>query len=382
MRLTDEHQALRKSVRAVVDEEINPYVEDWEAAGGFPAHELFPRLAKIGLLGLEHPPENGGEGADHSFTMVACEELGRIKAAGVSMAINVQANMATPSLAQYGTPELRSRYLAPAIAGTMVAAIGVTEPDTGSDVSALRTRAVRDGDEWVVTGRKLYITNGAQADWVCLLARTSDEGGYRGMSQIVVPTDTPGFAVPRKLRKLGNHSSDTAELVLDDVRVPVANTIGAIGRGFQQQMEQFVMERMAAAYSIVGQCEEALRQTREYVQARTTFGKTLGSRQYVAFRLTELATQLDLLRSHNHATCEAYMAGEDVMRMASVAKLAAGRLAREVADVCLQFHGGIGYMEETWTSRFFRDARLASIGGGADEVMLQVVARMDGFPAD
>jgi citronellyl-CoA dehydrogenase len=379
MRLSDDHEALRESVRAVVRNDINPHVDAWEAAGGFPAHELFPRLAEIGLLGLEHPVENGGEGADHSFTMVACEELGRIEAAGVAMAVNVQANMATPSLATHGTPELRERFLAPAIAGTAVAAIAVTEPDAGSDVAGLRTRAGRDGDDWVITGRKLYITNGVQADWVCLLARTSDEGGYRGMSQIVVPTDTPGFSVSRKLDKLGNRSSDTAELVLDEVRVPVDFTIGDVGRGFQQQMEQFVIERMSAAYSIVGQCETALVRTREYLQQRTAFGRPLASLQYPAYRLTELAAQVDLLRSHNHATCEAYLAGEDVTRLATVGKLTAGRLLREVADMCLQFHGGIGYMEETWTARFFRDARLASIGGGADEVMLQVLARLDGF---
>jgi citronellyl-CoA dehydrogenase len=380
MRLTDDHRALRDTIHAVVDEEVNPYVDEWERAGRFPAHELFPRLGSLGLLGLEFAPEDGGGGADHSFTMVACEALGRIDASGVAMAINVQSHMATPSLARYGSPELREQYLRPAIAGTAVAAIAVTEPDTGSDVARLRTRAVRDGDDWVISGRKLFITNGAQADWVCLLARTSDEGGYRGMSQVVVPTTAAGFSVPRTLDKLGNRSSDTAELVLDEVRVPVRHTIGDIGRGFQQQMEQFVVERMAAAYTIVGQCERALERTRTYLHERSTFGASLASRQYVAFRVTELAAQLELLRSHNHRTCEAHLAGEDVTRLVSIAKLAAGRLAREVADVCLQFHGGMGYMEETWTSRFFRDARLASVGGGADEVMLQVIARLDGLP--
>ena len=381
MRFTDEHAAFRDSVRGVIEREINPHVDEWEKAGIFPAHELFPKLARTGLLGLEYEPEHGGEGADHSFTMIACEELGRIPAGGVGMAINVQANMATPSLAKYGTDAQKREFLAPAIAGTAVAAIGVTEPDTGSDVSALRTRAVRDGDDWVINGRKLYITNGTQADWICLLARTSDEGGYRGMSQIIVPTASDGFSVSRKLDKLGNRSSDTAELVFDDVRVPIANTIGVEGRGFQQQMEQFEIERMSAAYSVVGQCELALARTREYLHERTTFGKTLASKQYVAFRLTELAAQLDLLRHHNHATCEALIAGDDITRMAAVAKLVAGRLIRETADLCLQYYGGLGYMEETWTARFFRDARLASIGGGADEVMLQVLARLDGFPA-
>ncbi|MEO6790156.1 MAG: acyl-CoA dehydrogenase family protein [Ornithinibacter sp.] len=379
MRFTDDHDALRKTVRTLVDTRINPHVDEWERAGEFPAHDLFPLLGAAGLLGLEYSPADGGEGADHSFTLVACEELGRIDASGIAMAINVQANMATPSLARHGSAELRQSYLAPAIAGTAVAAIGVTEPDAGSDVAGLRTKAVRDGDDWVITGRKLYITNGVQADWVCLLARTSGEGGYRGMSQIIVPTDLPGFSVSRKLDKLGNRSSDTAELALDEVRVPVGNTIGEVGRGFQQQMEQFTIERMVAAYSIVGQCEVALERTREYLRQRSAFGSPLASKQYIAFRLTELAAQLELLRSHNHRTCEAHLAGEDVTRLVAIAKLVSGRLVREVADLCLQFHGGIGYMEETWTARFFRDARLASIGGGADEVMLQTLARLDGL---
>lgn len=380
MRFSDEHEAFRRSVREVVRREIDPYVDQWEAEGMFPAHELFPKLAEVGLLGLEYDPEYGGEGADHSYAMIAAEELGRAHAAGVSMAINVQAMMATPSLARHGTPEQCRRFLAPAIAGEAVTAIAVTEPDTGSDVSAVRTRAVKDGDDWVINGRKLYITNGIQADWVCLLARTSDEGGHHGMSQIIVPTSTPGFSAARKLDKLGNRCSDTAELVLEDVRVPVANTIGTEGRGFHQQMEQFVVERMAVAYGVVGGVELALERTRAYMHERQIFGKPLATRQYAAFRLSELAAQLDLLRHHNHAACEAIMAGEDVVRHATVAKLVAGRLARETADVCIQLHGGMGYMEETWTARHLRDARLASIGGGADEVMLQVLSRLDGLP--
>ncbi|MFG1606425.1 acyl-CoA dehydrogenase family protein [Actinoplanes sp. NPDC049265] len=381
MRLNEDHRALRETVRRFVDEEINPHVDGWEAAGLVPLHDLLPKAAKLGLLGLEYDPAYGGEGADHSFQLVAAEEYGRVHASGVGMAIGVQAMMATPSLHDLGTPELKKRYLTPAIAGTAVVSIAVTEPDTGSDVSRLRTRAVRDGDHWVITGRKVYITNGTQADWVCLLARTSDEGGYRGMSQIVVPTDTPGFSVARTFDKLGNRCSDTAELVLDEVRVPVTNTIGAEGRGFQQQMRQFVTERMFAAYTTVGACQYALDRTREFVRDRTVFGTRLAERQYVTFRLTELQAEVDLLRSHNLQTCEALMAGEDITRMATVAKLKAGRLVREVADWCLQFHGGMGYLEDTWTARFLRDTRLTAIGAGADEVMLQVLARLDGLPA-
>ena len=376
---SEEHQAFRATVRDVVEREIAPYVDEWERAGTFPAHELFGKLGALGMLGLEYDPAYGGQGADHLYSVVLCEELSRSGCGGVPMAIGVQTMMATPSLAMFGTHELKQRYLTPAIAGTAVASIAVTEADAGSDVSAIRTRAVRDGDEWVINGSKLYITNGTQADWLCLLARTSDDGGYRGMSQIIVPTDSPGFAVSRKLDKLGQRSSDTAELSFTDMRVPVANTIGEPGRGFQQQMVQFVVERMFAAYGAVGGMQRALDRTRDYLKQRTTFGQPLMANQYLAFRLTELSAQVDLLRQYNYATAASYMRGEDPTRFATIAKLTAGRLSREVADACLQFHGGIGYIEDTWTARYFRDSRLTSIGGGADEVMLQVLARMDGF---
>ncbi|MFB7755637.1 acyl-CoA dehydrogenase family protein [Streptomyces sp. NPDC056121] len=381
MQFTDEHHAFRRTVRAFVEAEIQPHMDEWEAAGMFPAHELFPKLAKIGLLGLEYDPAYGGEGADHTFTVIAGEELGRINGNGVPMGISVQTNMATPALARFGTHELKEKYLAPAIAGEYVTSIAITEPDTGSDVARVRTRAERVGDDWVINGSKLYITNGAQADWLCLLARTSGEGGYRGMSQIVVPTDTRGVTVSRKLDKLGNRSSDTAELVFENVRVPVSNTIGEVGRGFQQQMQQFQHERMIAAYMTVGSVGHALERTRDYLKQRTTFGKPLIENQWIQFKLAELAAELDLLRHYNYACAEAYMRGEDTSRYATVAKLTSGRLARRTADVCMQFHGGVGYMEETWTARYFRDARLRSIGGGAEEIMLQVLARAEGFHA-
>ena len=344
MQFTAEHEALRASVRDLVEREINPHVDEWERAGRFPAHELFPVLAKIGLLGLEYDPAYGGEGADHSFTVVAGEELGRIDCGGVPMGIAVQMAMATPSLHRYGRHELKERYLVPAIRGEMVCSIAVTEPEAGSDVAALHTRAERDGSNWVINGSKLFITNGAQADWVCLLARTSGEGGYRGMSQIVVETDRPGFRVSRTLDKLGNRSSDTAELSFEDVRVPVSNTIGQIGRGFQQQMEQFQAERMIAAYLQVGAMQKALDRTREYLARRRVFGRPLLANDHVAYRLAELSAQLDLVRHYNYACADAYLRGEDTTRFATVAKLAVGRLAREIADTCLQFHGGTGYM--------------------------------------
>src|SRR5205823_10431959 len=281
------------------------------------------RLGEAGLLGLEYDPEFGGQGADLSYTVILGEELGRAGCNGVPMAISVQTDMATPSLHRFGTAELKRRYLVPACRGEMVASIAVTEPDAGSDVASIRTRAVRDGDEWVVNGTKLYITNGTQADWLCLLVRTSDEGGARGMTQLVFPTDTPGFSVSRKLHKLGNWSSDTAELSFVDCRVPVANTIGETGRGFQQQMQQFQNERMIAAYIAVGAMERAIERTASYLRERQAFGAPLLDNQYVQFTLAELVSELDLLRHYNYACAEAYLRGEDTTRFATIAKLTA-----------------------------------------------------------
>jgi citronellyl-CoA dehydrogenase len=377
MQWTAEHEMFRKTVRGVIEREIEPYVDEWEAAAIFPAHELFPKLGEAGLLGIEYDPAYGGQGADHSYTVILGEELGRIGCGGIPMAISVQTGMSTPSLHRFGSEELKQKYLVPAIKGDVVTSIAVTEPDAGSDVASIRTRAVRDGDEWVINGTKLYITNGTQADWLCLLARTSDEGGYRGMSQIVVPTDTPGFSVSRKLNKMGNWSSDTAELSFVDMRVPVSNTIGEIGRGFQQQMVQFQDERMIGTYTGMGAMGVALERTKEYLRERMVFGERLIDQQYIQFTLAELAAELDMLKHYCYACAEAYIRGEDTTRFATIAKLKAGKLARRIADTCIQYHGGIGYMEETWTARYFRDSRLLSIGGGADEVMLKVLAKMD-----
>lgn len=379
MLFTPEHEQFRKSVRQLVEEEINPHVEEWEAAEIFPAHELFPKVAAIGGFGLEYDTEYGGGGADHSWTVVLAEELGRCDAGGIPMAIAVQAGMATPALARYGSDELKREYLAPTLAGELVCSIGVSEPGAGSDVAGITTRAVRDGDDWVINGRKMWITNGTQADWVCLLARTSDEGGYHGMSLILVPTDTPGFSVGRKLKKMGNNSSDTAELVMDDVRVPVRHTIGEEGRGFQMQMSQFQDERMWIVYMAVTGARRALDRTKEYLQMREAFGKPLMANQYIQYTLAELVAEVDILHGFAHYAAEKYVNGEDITREATVAKLQSGRLSRKVADACVQFHGGMGYAEELWVARYFRDCRLGSIGGGADEVMLRVITMLEGM---
>jgi citronellyl-CoA dehydrogenase len=379
---TDEHQIFRKTLRDLFEREIEPHVDNWEAARTFPAHELFPKLGAVGLLGLEYETAYGGMGADHSFTVVAGEEMGRISCGGIPMAMAVQMSMATPALARYGSDELKAKYLAPSIRGELVASIAVTEPDAGSDVAGIRTRAVRDGDEWVINGAKLYITTGTQSDWLCLLARTSDEPGYRGMSLIVVPTAIDGVVVSRKLEKLGMWSSDTAELSFSDVRVPVSNTIGEIGRGFQQQMVQFQAERLITMYKQVGAIEQALARTRAYLVERQAFGQPLMANQHLQFALAELSARHDMLKHYARAAADAVLRGEDATRFATIGKLMGSRLQREVADAAVQFHGGIGYMAEHWASRFYRDTRLDSIGAGADEVMLRILARMDGYSVE
>jgi citronellyl-CoA dehydrogenase len=379
---TDEHQIFRKTLRDLFEREIEPHIDAWEAARTFPAHELFPKLGAVGLLGLEYEEAYGGMGADHSFTMIAGEEMGRINCGGVPMAMAVQMAMATPALAHYGSAELKERYLTPSVRGELVASIAVTEPDAGSDVAGIRTRAIRDGDEWVINGSKLYITNGTQADWLCLLARTSEDAGYRGMSLIVVPTSLDGVVVSRKLEKLGMWSSDTAELSFTDVRVPVSNTIGEIGRGFQQQMVQFQAERLITMYKQVGAIEQALQRTKAYLGERQAFGKPLLANQHLQFALAELSARHDMLKHYARAAADAVQRGEDATRFATIGKLMGSRLQREVADTAMQFHGGIAYMAEHWASRFYRDTRLDSIGAGADEVMLRVLARMDGYAVE
>jgi citronellyl-CoA dehydrogenase len=260
-----------------------------------------------------------------------------------------------------------------------VCSVAVSEPGAGSDVAGITTRARRDGDDWVINGRKMWITNGTQADWICLLARTSDEGGYQGMSLIIVPTTTPGFSVGRKINKMGNHSSDTAELVFDDVRVPVSNTIGDIGQGFQMQMAQFQDERLVGAYMAASGARRALERTKEYLQIREAFGKPLLANQYLQYTLADLVADVEMLQGFLHNAAERYVNGENVTREATIGKLKAGQISRKVADTCVQYHGGMGYAEEMWPARYFRDSRLASIGGGADEVMMRILAMLDGM---
>ncbi|UCG40387.1 MAG: acyl-CoA dehydrogenase family protein [Acidimicrobiia bacterium] len=377
---TDEHLAFRAMVREFVEKEINPHVDQWERDEEMPLHEVFGKMGDLGMFGLEMDPAYGGQGADHLFTLVLAEEMGRADHGSIGMAVGVQVDMATPSLAQYGSHELKEQYLAPALRGEMVTSIAVTEPDAGSDVAALRTNAVKDGEEWVINGSKIYITNSLQADWLCLLARTSDEGGHRGMSQIIVPTDVNGFEAT-KLDKLGMRASDTGILTFTDVRVPVSNTIGEEGRGFQQQMEQFVLERVWANYSSVSGMQLALERTAEYLKQRVVRGKPLMANDFIRFKLAELASEVEALNQVNHGTARTILEGGDPTRLATIGKIKSGNVGREIAYWCLQFHGGSGYMEDNWTARFLRDNRVAPIGGGSTETMLEYLSRLDGFTA-
>jgi len=376
---TAEHQAFRQSLRKFIEQEINPHVDEWEKAEIFPAHELFKKMGDLGFLGVSFPEEYGGQGLDYWYNVVLCEELSGIHCGGIPMAIAVQSDMSTPALNDFGSHELKKKFLEPALKGEFVTSIAVTEPGSGSDVASIKTRAESDGDEYVINGSKLYITNGTQADWICLLARTEPGNSYRGMSLIIVETNRPGFIVSRKLEKMGNHSSDTAELAFDNVRVPKSNRIGDEGNGFIYQMLQFQKERLVSAIMAYRGAERCIQMTINYCRERHTFGRPLIDNQWIHFKLSELITEVEHLRQMCHHCVRKLIAGEDFTREASMAKLKAGRLVRETADTCMQFHGGMGYMEEYPMARYYRDSRLLSIGGGADEVMLGIIAKYEGI---
>lgn len=379
MRFTDEHQELRRTVSRFIEEEINPHIDDWEEDGIFPGRELFKKMGDLGLLGISKPAEYGGLGLDYSYEMVFCEELGAVRAGGVPMAIGVQTNMATPALARYGSDALRREFLAPAIAGDMICSIAVSEPHAGSDVAAIKTRAIKDGGDYVINGTKMWITNSTQADFLCLLANTEGDHPHKNKSLIIIPTDTPGISFSERLNKLGMRCSDTAQIFLDDVRVPQRHLIGAEGSGFSMQMWQFQEERLAAAMQTVKGLEMCIQETITYCRDRKIFGGTVLDNQVVQYRLAELQTEVEALRALLYQATETYVAGGDVTMLATMAKLKAGRLGREVSDACLQYWGGMGFMWDNIVSRLYRDFRLGSIGGGSDETMLRILSRMMGM---
>jgi len=379
MKFTQEHEELKRTVERCVANEINPHVEEWEEAGIFPAHEVFKKLGDLGLLGLTKPEAYGGAALDYSYSVVMAEALGHARCGGVPMAIGVQTDMATPALARFGSDELRQEFLAPAIAGDSVACVGVSEPGAGSDVAAIRTTARKDGGDYVINGGKMWITSGTQADWMCCLANTSEGSPHKNKSLIILPMRTRGITVERKIRKIGMHASDTALIHFDDVRVPQRHLIGQEGLGFVYQMLQFQEERLWGAANALQGLDNAVSDTIEYTRSRRAFGKAVIDNQVVHFTMAELRTEIEALRSLVYRATDLYVSGQDVTQLASMAKLKAGRLSREVADKCLQYWGGMGFTWENPVSRLFRDGRLASIGGGTDEVMLGIICKLMGI---
>ncbi|MHA7599885.1 acyl-CoA dehydrogenase family protein [Alicycliphilus sp. T452] len=382
MLYTQEHHELMASIRRFIAAEIDPFIDEWEANEIFPAHELFKKMGNLGFLGITKPEAYGGMGLDFSYALAAAEAIGSARAQGVGMGIGVQSNMATPALAAFGSDELKREFLAPAIAGDVVVSIGVSEQGAGSDVSSLKTRARRDGDDYVISGSKMWITNGTQADWICLLCNTSDGPVHKNKSLIIVPLKENGKRAKgvevQKIKKFGMWSSDTAQIFFDEVRVPVRHRIGEEGMGFIYQMKQFQEERLDGAARRLASIE-LINETADYLRQRIAFGRPLLDNQFIQYKLAELKTELEALRSLTYRATLAYINGEDVIELASMAKLKAGRLGREIADWCMQFQGGMGYTWDNRVSRAYRDYRLGSIGGGADEVMMMVIARKMGL---
>jgi citronellyl-CoA dehydrogenase len=376
MHFTHEHLELQRNLKRFIDNEINPFVDEWEAAEIFPAKALFKKMGDLGFLGISRPAEFGGLGLDYSYSIAMAETLGHVNCGGIPMAIGVQTDMATPALARFGSDALRQQFLAPAITGDMVACVGVSEPSAGSDVANIKTTARKDGDDYIINGSKMWITNSLQADWMCLLANTSNEGSrYGNKSLIILPMKTKGVSVGKKIKKIGMHSSDTGLIYFDEVRVPQSNRIGEEGMGFMYQMLQFQEERLWGAANSVQGLMNCLDQTIAYAKERQVFDMRLIDNQWMHFRMAELKTEIECLRALVYRAGDLYLSGQDVTELASMAKLKAGRLARIVPDTCLQFWGGMGYTHENPVSRFFRDGRLISIGGGADEVMLGIICK-------
>ena len=383
MQYTHEHLEIQKTLKRFIDAEVNPHVDEWEAAEIFPAHEVFKQLGKLGLLGLTKPEEYGGAGLDYSYSMAMAEALGHIDCGGVPMAIGVQTDMCTPALARFGSEDLKREFLAPAIAGDTVGCIGVSEPGAGSDVASIKSQARKDGGDYVISGQKMWITNSLQADWMCMLVNTGEGPVHKNKSLVMVPMREngklrKGIEAAKKIKKIGMNSSDTGLIYFDEVRVPQRYLIGSEGSGFTYQMMQFQEERLWCAASCLQSLSNCIEWTVEWAHERKLFGAALADQQWVQFKLAEMKTEVESLRALTYRACELYVRGQDVTELASMAKLKAGRLNRLVPDTCLQFWGGMGYTWENKVARMYRDGRLGSIGGGADEVMMGIIARIMG----
>jgi alkylation response protein AidB-like acyl-CoA dehydrogenase len=374
---TDEHEALRESIANFARKELAPHAEKWEEETF--ENWVFPRMGELGYLGLHYPEEYGGQGGDYFASLVLAEEMPKANCGGLSMAVAVQTDMATPPVHLFGTEEQKQNYLVPAIKGQKIACLGITEPDAGSDVAGIKTHAVRDGDEWVINGSKTFITNGHRADFIVLVTRTDKDAGYDGFTLFLVDMDTPGVIREEKLRKLGMHASDTALLAFQDVRVPHDAVLGEVGKGFYHIMWELQGERLIGAAGCVSGAQHLFDKTLQYANERTAFGRPIGKFQVTRHKFAEMATKIETARQMVYATGWRVQNGDYPVREISMAKLYASRIAFEVADECLQIHGGNGYMKEYGIERAWRDIRLNRIGAGTDEIMLEVIGRSYGL---
>lgn len=375
---TEEHDELRKVVRRFVEKEVAPYVNEWEQQGAFPL-EILKRMGDLGFLGLKYPVEMGGQGGDYFAAIVFAEELAKCGCGGVPMAIAVQTDMATPPIAEFGNEDQIKRFLTPAIKGEKLAAIGISEPNHGSDVASIETRAGRDGDDWIINGSKMFITNGPRADFVTLVVRTSNEPGYKGISIFLVELDSPGVSVSKELKKVGMRSSDTAELIFDNVRVPHANLLGEEGKGFAYIMWELQGERMISAAGSVAMAEYIYEYAVDYAKSRKQFDQSVIDFQVIAHLLAEMKTEIEVCKELTYATAYQFSQGKVLSKEISMTKLAAAQMAHWVADRALQILGGNGYMTEFPIERLWRDTRLHRIGAGADEVMKEIISKQLGL---
>jgi len=383
----EEHQIFRQQVRNFAENELAPKVDQWEEERLFP-NSVFKRAGELGILGAHYPEDVGGGGGDFWMSVVKSEELARCGSAGVTMGLLVQADMATPVINDLGSREVKDEFLAPAIRGDKVAALGVTEPGAGSDVAGLRTTARAVGDEYVINGSKTFITNGTRADFVTLMVKTDPDAGHNGISIIVCPTDVKGFSVSKKLHKAGNWSSDTAELFYEDVRVPKRYLLGQEGMGFAYLMQNFQSERLVGCVSGLAGSKLALDRSVQFGRERVAFGKPLIKREYWQQKFVDLYTKYEAGKALTYNACAAYNEDKfmnqgplsmETTRIVSMAKAYVGDVTAEIMDQCVQFHGGMGYLEDLWVARAWRDARLFRIGGGATEVMRYAVAKIMGL---
>lgn len=371
-----EHDVLRQTVREFVDNELAPHAEEWEAAGEVP-REVFKKMGDLGYLGMRYPEEYGG-GDDILAEVVLHEEMCRCKSGGVAADIGAHVAISMPHILVYGTDEQKKKYLIPGLKGDWIGALGITEPDAGSDVANIKTRAVRDGDDWIINGSKTFITNGARCDFLVLAAKTDPEKGYHGISMFVIDTDNPGFEVIKKLDKLGWRASSTGELGFTDMRVPSDALLGEENKGFYQIMSMFAWERITLSLGCVMGAELAMEGALDYARQRQAFGKPVSKFQVIAHRFADMATEIEAGRSLTYHALKLYLDGGNPIKEVSMAKLYCGQMACRVIDACLQIYGGYGFMEEYDISRAYRDIRLMPIGGGTDEIMREIIARMIG----